>query len=89
MTPKIKKALECIDARATDQTWMMRSQLIRAGITVERPIEQAIQELKRRRPRVRHKWEKEQIESDLLALREALDEVKLQAEQRTASGSSS
>lgn len=89
MTPKIKAALKCIESRATDQTWMMRVQLIKAGITVAKPIEQAIEELKRRRPRVRHKAEKEQLDQDLVVLREALDEVQLHAQQQADSGRTS
>ena len=73
MTPIIAKAVACIAARG----WSVRAELVRAGISVEKSLEQSIEVLKLRRPRVRYKSEKAQIEQDLQILREALEETVL------------
>jgi hypothetical protein len=76
VTPKIKQALECIERWAVSHSeWKIRVDLVRAGITVARPLEQFKQELERRLPKVRHKSDKQVLEQDLRMVQEALVEI--------------
>lgn len=72
MSPKVSEALRCIEHRGET----MRAELIRSGISVEKSLEQTIEDLKRRRPRLRHKKDKELLERDIVILKAALEEYR-------------
>lgn len=71
MTSKIQQAM----VRIQSYGWTIRAELIRSGISVEQPIRQSLGDLERRRPRIRKKPEKEQVEADIRTMKEALAEI--------------
>jgi prefoldin subunit 5 len=72
MGPKVSEALKCIESRGE----MVRAELIRSGISVEKSLEIVLDDLKRRRPRLRHKKDKEELEINIRVLNEAIEEVR-------------
>jgi len=71
VTSKIQKAA----MRIQSYGWTVRAELIRSGIGVEQSLRLSLKDLELRRPRIRKKPEKEQVEADIRTMEEALAEI--------------
>jgi len=72
MGPKVSAAIRMI----ANMGEPLRASIMKDGIGVEKSLEITIDDLKRRRPRLRHKKDKEVLELELRAMSEALEEFR-------------